>query len=171
MSDVDADVAFGRSIVRTLADFSSSSPLGVPLVREQYRSLGKLHAELILHGMALVQKKDEGPEGGHMLIYAKGNVIVRIKTRGGGKFLGGNPHLSVCLLSGKTLSTGAVDVDYKQEVGKFHVGGGLVNKRPLYRGQDVKAKYLVEQWADATHLTFPGLDFDDSAIVNIEAPP
>jgi hypothetical protein len=170
MKHLDSDLALGSQLVRRLINLDSQPPL----VHRKYQSLGKLHAELLLMGLRLSQKRSEGPGNGYMLFYARGNVLVRIKTRGSsGKFRGGVPHLTISLLSGSLSETGGLDTSYEAEQGKFHVGGGLVNKHApskvhLYSTDlSPRGRSNGEVWSDGTHFDFPDLALDDHDIDNI----
>jgi len=170
MPYADADLAFGAFLVKQLVDLRANPPL----VKRGFQSLGKLNAELHLLGLRLVEKKAEGPEGGAMLFYVRGNVLVRIKTRGtSSRYRGGVPHLSVSLVSGARTSAGALDTSFGAEQGKFHAGGGLVNKQApgkssIYNtAHNVHAKNNAEDWSDRTHFDFPDLSLDDASIDNI----
>jgi len=174
MSYDDTDLRLGGQIVRILLEPDAKPPQ----VKRQYRSLGRLHAELAAHGMKLIEKQSFGPEAGYMLFYRKGNVVVRIKTRGAqGRMRGGQPHLSVILVSGRRSTTdivgrpthyGAILTDYANEEGKFSIHGGVVNKQPRGPYYDQQAspdgKSLGEDWADLTHFVFPDSGLDDSIV-------
>jgi hypothetical protein len=169
----ETDVAFGRRVVGALVDLRSNPPL----VKRKFQSLGRLHGELAWLGAKLVGKKSEqGAAGsGWMLFYLKENVLIRIKTWGsGGKFRGGVPHLVVSLLSGARDKTGEKDLRENAEVGKFHIGGGIVNhsNAPKATGNaymyDQKrnpvAKSANETWADGVHFDFPDFYCDDGGL-------
>jgi len=166
-----SDLTTGQQIVRELVDVD----LKPPLVKREYQSLGRLHGELRFRGFKLVNKKACGPEDGYMLIYAKGSIIVRIKTRGTrGEFRGGVPHLTVSLLWGGNSKSGELDTSFKAEVGKFHSAGGVVNKvankeSPLYdKETSPLAKGNSEDWSDGTHFDFPDLYLDDRMVHSLE---
>ena len=165
-----SDLSFGSFIVKHLVNLQANPPL----VKRQFQSLGRLHAELLMLGLRLTTKKEEGPEQGYMLFYVKGNILVRIKTRGSAsRYRGGVPHLSVSLVSGALVKSGTLDTSFEAEQGKFHAGGGLVNKQApskssLYNStKNASAKGNAEDWADGTHFDFPDLDLDDQDIDNI----
>ena len=165
-----------------MIDFTSNPPL----VRRELQSVGRLHGELRFLGFSLFKIEQHGVEGGHQIFYTKGSVLVRIKTRGanprttGGA--GGNaktdrrgePHLTVSLLSGATLN-GALDTSYDEEQGKFHVGGGVVNKAPNPRSpiydvqRSAMAQGTQDTWSDQTHFGFHGQALDDSGIDDLIA--
>lgn len=161
------DLTIGRQVVRTIVDFKSNPPL----VKREFQSLGKLHAELLFFGFRLENKKSWGPEAGYLLAYVKSNVMVKVKTRGDrGRYRGGSPHLSVILLSGTLDDNGKIETEFENEEGKFHVGGGLVSKnikkKSKYFSEEASAdgKGRQEDWADQTHFAFPDQDLDDSII-------
>ena len=166
---VESDLLLGRQIIRMLVDCD----LRPPLVKREYQSLARLHAELKLHGLNLVERRRDGPEAGYMLFYLKGNILVRIKTRGSrGKYRGGVPHLSVCVLSGNRNVDGSLDTSFDAEVGKFDVRGNLVSKKlPSNPEYNVKLSPLgkanAETWSDETHFDFPDLVVEDQCVESL----
>jgi hypothetical protein len=190
------DLVTGRRLVHTLVDWSATPPA----VKRPFQSLGRLHAELRLLGFQLRKKEPFGTEAGFQLFYTKGNVLVRIKTRGAEakgrpkvrslseltplqreEYLErlhlhgrgrGQPHFTVSIVSGKRDDIGRLDTSYSQELGKIHVGGGLVNKAPIGNGLYGKSgvgKANADSWADGTHFDFPDGDLDDSCIDDLRA--
>jgi hypothetical protein len=178
----DSDLSLGRQVVRTLVDFSSNPPL----VRREIQSVGRLHGELRFLGFSLFKVEQHGVEGGHQIFYTKGSVLVRVKTRGANlrttKGVGGStksdrrgePHLTVSLLSGKSVN-GKLDTSYDEEHGKFHVGGGVVNKAPNSRSpiydvqKSAAGQGTQDTWSDQTHFGFHGQALDDSGIDDLIA--
>lgn len=177
MSTSDADLTLGKQVVSSLIDFSSKPPL----VRRDIQTIGRLHGELRFLGFSLFKIEQHGVEGGHQIFYTKGNVLVRVKTRGANvrKVQGvagstklerrGEPHLTVSLLSGRLLN-GKLDTGYDEEQGKFHVGGGVVNKAPnpkspIYDVQiSAAGQTNQDTWSDHTHFGFHGQGLDDAGM-------
>jgi hypothetical protein len=164
MSDSEFELA--RQLIRLLIDVESK----MPLVRRKYQQLGRIHGDLRVLGLRLVAREKYGPEAGFMLFYAKGRVLVRIKTRGGQPR--GSPHLTVSMVAGTMNEFG--QSDYSDDLGKFHLSGGLVNPDPIdkkrkgirrAKGFDHQvAKSRTQMWADATHFDFPDMDLDDECV-------
>jgi hypothetical protein len=87
----DSDYHLGRHVLRLLVE----TELPVPMVKREYQRLGKIHEELCILGFRLVKRDSYGPEGGFMLFYGNGRVLVRVKTRG--SRARDEPHLSISI--------------------------------------------------------------------------
>jgi len=108
-----------------------------------------------------------------MLFYVKGNVLVRIKTRGTRtKYRGGVPHLTVSMQSGKRTADGKLDTNYEEEIGKFDVSGNVVSKQvpnaPQYNANlSFLGRANAEKWSDETHFNFPDLVLADQCVEDL----
>ena len=111
----DSDIALGGRVVSLLVN-DAVRPLEV---KRAFQSLGRLGAELRFLGFRLRGKEQYGPEGGYHLFYLKGNVLVRVKTRGGQSAGSspfwvkrtGAPHVTVSILDGRSAG-GRPDMSY-----------------------------------------------------------
>jgi hypothetical protein len=133
----------------------------------RFPSLIALHASLNRHGFHLIQKQAYGPAGGYQLFYARGRLLVRLKTRGDENGPRANqPHLSVSLYDGKAL-------DWQNDQAKFNARGGVEPKAMTtpdrfneidFQGNPQRFMLILggkydgpgaDAWANRTHFQFP----------------